>query len=135
MATVPDNNYTIFTKKIEELEKKIKNLEENQNNSQIKIQSGTHHEEFWKQDNQYNWINTTDKGFRNVKIYINFKESYKKPPHVLVSLAGLDCEYSKNTRVYVSALDISICGFNLEMATFGDSKIYYVKANWVAYGQ
>ena len=46
MATVPDNNYTIFTKKIEELEKKIKNLEENQNNSQIKIQSGTHHEDF-----------------------------------------------------------------------------------------
>ena len=44
-------------KKIEELEKKIKNLEENQNNSKIKIQSGYHQEEFWKEDNQYHWIN------------------------------------------------------------------------------
>ena len=50
MEAAPNN---ILMKKIEELEKKIKNLEENQNNSKIKIQSGYHQEEFWKEDNQY----------------------------------------------------------------------------------
>ena len=132
MEAAPDN---ILAKKIEELEKKIKNLEENQNNSKIKIQSGYHQEEFWKEDNQYHWINTSNQGFRTVKIYITFKEQYKNPPHVLVSLSGLDCENKTNARVYLTALDISPCGFNLEIATYGDSKIYYVKANWVAYGE
>ena len=52
-----------------------------------------------------------------------------------MSLSGLDCENKTNARVYLAPLDISPFGFNLEIATFGDSKIYYVKANWVAYGE
>ena len=124
-----------IAKKVEELERKIKYLEEKQNNSQIKIQSGEHQEEFWRSDNQYNWINKSIKGYRNIKVYINFQEKYKIPPQVHVSLKGIDCNNNKNIRVYVNALDITTVGFNLEMATYGDSKIYYVKAGWVAYGQ
>ena len=65
----------------------------------------------------------------------DFCQKYKISPHVIVSLTGFDCDSQKNARVYLKALDVSTDGFNLEMATFGDSKIYYVKASWDAYGQ
>ena len=125
--------YNTLIKKIDDLENKIKTLEENKNNPQtIKIQSGEYFQEFWKEKDHY--INTSNVGFRPVIKHISFKEQYKTTPQVLVSLTGLDCEGKFNTRVYICAKDINICGFNLEIATCGDSKVYYAKVNWISFG-
>ena len=73
-------------------------------------------------------------GYRPVIKHISFKEKYKTTPQVLVSLTGVDCDNKFNTRIYISAKDINICGFNLEIATYGDSKVYYAKVNWISFG-
>ena len=128
-----DNNYNTLIQKIDELEKKIKYLEENKNNSKsIKIQSGEHFEEFWKDKDHF--INACNVGYRPFVKHISFKERYETTPQVFVSLIGFDADKGYNCRLYVQAKDIDICGFNLEIATYGDSKIYYAKVSWVSFG-
>ena len=125
--------YNTLLGKIDNLEKKIKSLEEDKKDSKgIKIQSGEYFEEFWKVKDHY--LNNCNVGYRPVIKYISFKEQYKTPPQVLVSITGLECDNKSNSRVYISAKDITISGFNLEIATYGKSKIYYIRVNWMSFG-
>ena len=133
MEAPPNEIYNTLIKRIDDLENKIKYLEESKNNTQaIKIQSGEYIEEFWKDKDHY--INSSSVGYRPVIKHISFKEQYKTTPQVLVSLTGVDCDNKFHTRVYICAKDINICGFNLEIATYGDSKVYYAKVNWISFG-
>ena len=133
MSSPPENICDSLKKKIDELENKIKKLEENNHISKsLKIQSGEHVEEFWKTKDHF--INAGNVGYRPFIKHISFKERYETIPKVFVSLIGVDISNKTNGRIYINAKDIDICGFNLEIATYGDSKIYFAKVSWISLG-
>jgi hypothetical protein len=54
---------------------------------------------------------------------------------VFLEISGLDVNETKNTRVTVTAKNITESGFDLEYKTWFDTILYTVWANWMAFGE
>lgn len=65
---------------------------------------------------------------------VAFESKFATPPKVVIGLSGLDVDGTKNTRVQVTAKNITDSGFEVEYKTWFDTVLYTVWANWVAYG-
>ena len=66
------------------------------------------------------------------KFHIHYPKHFRKTPNVIVSVAGLDIDHSYNTRVYVSAHDVTSTSFDIQHTTWGDTKVYGIKFSWIA---
>jgi hypothetical protein len=63
---------------------------------------------------------------------VRFEKQYAKPPTVLVWLAGIDMDKAANWRLKAYATAVTESGFDLNVQTWSDSKLYGASAAWLA---
>ncbi|MBV8612134.1 MAG: H-type lectin domain-containing protein, partial [Singulisphaera sp.] len=78
------------------------------------------------------WKLVQGMGEREYVKHVAFSKRFDALPQVVVGLSLLDVDQSKNTRVAISARDVTPEGFDLVLNTWSDTIIYGAGANWVA---
>jgi hypothetical protein len=75
------------------------------------------------------------KGVRKISVPVEFPESFKRQPQVMVALKRVDLgDYNVNIhRVGVRAESVTIKGFDLYFETWNESLVFEVVASWIAY--
>ncbi len=84
------------------------------------------------QDNGPMWA---EHGARQVVRGVRFSEPYRKAPTVQVSLSMWDIHSDTNSRMEISAEDVTAEGFNLVFRTWGDTQVARARASWFAIGE
>lgn len=80
------------------------------------------------------WTLLSGTGERKFTTHVDFKEPYKQPPVVVLSISGMDVLNSANNRLVVAPKNVTANGFDVEYKTWGDSQIWSVFLNWTAFG-
>ncbi|KAF4467213.1 metalloprotease [Fusarium albosuccineum] len=82
-----------------------------------------------------NTFPTPDKGgVRRDTEHFDFPDGkYTESPNVLVWLSALDLDRGHNWRVRAKATNVTASGFDLDIETWADTKLYSATASWVAY--
>jgi hypothetical protein len=62
-----------------------------------------------------------------------FAQAFAGTPTVVLSLAGIDSDHQFNLRLRLDAEDVQPDEFNIRISTWGDTLIYHVWVNWIAY--
>jgi hypothetical protein len=78
--------------------------------------------------------NYTPRVFRK---HVDFVRSFEfdTPPHVHTGISALDCGKEANLRIASYARNLNEKGFDLEVRTWSDSRVYSVTVHWIAYRQ
>lgn len=76
----------------------------------------------------------TGSGPREARQYQTFHEPFLSPPIVTVGISMWDIDHKTNSRVDISAEDISATGFEIVFRTWADTRIARIKADWTAIG-
>jgi hypothetical protein len=77
------------------------------------------------------WTGSGDRESRHV---ITFREGFRSPPVVMVSISMWDIDHKHNGRADLTAENISETGFHLVFKTWGDTRIARIRADWTAFG-
>jgi len=80
------------------------------------------------------WTLNTGSEERTYKVSVKFDSPFRFPPQVSLSISGQDSDADKNTRVQVTANNITVDGFELTYRTWFDTRVYSVWASWTAIG-
>jgi len=73
-------------------------------------------------------------GPREVRQAQDFKESFLEPPVVMVGISMWDMDHQANSRVDISAENVTCRGFDIVFRTWADSRIARIRADWTAIG-
>jgi len=76
----------------------------------------------------------TGQGDRESRHIIGFKDVFRDPPTVMVSVGMWDMDHKHNSRADVQAENVTATGFQLVFRTWGDTRVARVRADWVAIG-
>jgi H-type lectin domain len=76
----------------------------------------------------------TGSGPREVRQRQEFKESFVSPPAVTVGISMWDIDHKTNSRVDISAENVSETGFEIVFRTWADTRIARIRAEWMAIG-
>jgi len=79
-----------------------------------------------------NWGLDRGSGSRAANFPITFAEKFSNPPNVVVAINMLDVSNGANTRVTVSAQNVTATGFTLQVSTWADTVLYSVSGMWYA---
>ncbi len=101
--------------------------------SALKIQSGTTYNGAF-QDSTWK-LHEGPLAERVFNLPVKFESKFTKPPKIFIEISGLDVNAIKNTRVQVTAKNITESGFDLEYKTWYDTILYSVWTNWMAFGE
>ncbi|TQS74037.1 hypothetical protein ERN12_06340 [Rhodobacteraceae bacterium] len=85
-------------------------------------------------DFQEDGVMWSGEGPRELRRKITFPDPYTAPPAVHVTLAMWDIDNTHNSRVDISAGDITTEGFVIIFKTWADSRVARVRAGWMAIG-
>ena len=77
----------------------------------------------------------TGSGPREVRQPQSFKQPFKSPPVVTVSISMWDIDHKTNSRVDISAESVTTEGFQIVFRTWGDTRIARIRADWLAIGE
>ena len=66
---------------------------------------------------------------------VNFNQTFKTAPIVMIGINNLDIDGRPNARLNVSVIKIDNRGFDYAFGTWADTIIYSASANWIAVGQ
>lgn len=77
----------------------------------------------------------TGSGPREVRQKERFKEAFVQPPIVTVGISMWDIDHKTNSRVDISAENVTEKGFEIVFRTWADTRIARVRADWTAIGQ
>ncbi len=83
--------------------------------------------------NSPDWTLNEGNGERTFTHRVVFKASFSNVPMVTVGLTGLDVS-SGASKVYVGAANIDATGFDLEVKTWADTRVWAVVVNWLTIG-
>jgi H-type lectin domain len=73
-------------------------------------------------------------GPREVRRMQAFDEPFLVPPAVTVGISMWDIDHQANSRIDISAENISAEGFEIVFRTWSDSRIARIRADWLAIG-
>jgi H-type lectin domain len=76
----------------------------------------------------------TGSGPREVRQAQSFSEAFLHPPAVLVGISMWDMDHKVNSRVDISAENVTAAGFDIVFRTWADSRIARIRADWTAIG-
>jgi H-type lectin domain len=76
----------------------------------------------------------TGSGPREVRRTEAFGEPFLAPPAVMVSVSMWDIDNKANSRIDLSAENITAEGFEIVCRTWSDSRIARIRADWMAIG-
>jgi len=74
-------------------------------------------------------------GPREVRVRQDFGEAFVGPPGVSVGISLWDIDHTINSRVDISAENITARGFEIVFRTWVDTRIARIRADWMAIGQ
>lgn len=77
----------------------------------------------------------TGSGPREVRHVQAFSEPFQSPPVVTVGISMWDIDRKTNSRVDISADNITATGFEIVFRTWADTRIARIRADWMAIGQ
>ena len=77
----------------------------------------------------------TGEGDRESRHIVTFKEAFRLPPAVHVSISMWDTDHKANARADLTAENITETGFHLVFKTWGDTRVARIRADWMAIGQ
>ena len=77
----------------------------------------------------------TGSGPREVRQKEQFKEAFVAPPVVTVGISMWDMDHNANSRVDITAENVSETGFEIVFRTWADTRIARIRADWLAIGQ
>jgi hypothetical protein len=83
--------------------------------------------------NSSNYTLDKNSGPRTYLVEINFLNPFESRPEVIVTVSSLDSDNGANLRFNVEATAISRDGFTVKITTWGDSKLFGIGGNWIAY--
>lgn len=83
--------------------------------------------------NDSDWSLNEGNGERTFTRRITFKSAFSNVPMVTVGLTGLDVS-SGPTKIYVGAANIDATGFDLEVKTWADTRVWAAVVNWLTIG-
>ena len=80
---------------------------------------------------------TLDKnsGQRSITISINFSESFKNKPEVILGMIALDASSEDNIRYRAEAVSVTRDAMTIKISTWADTQIYGISGYWLAYGE
>lgn len=76
----------------------------------------------------------TGSGPREVRQKETFREAFVAPPAVTVGISMWDIDHKTNSRVDLSAENVTETGFELVFRTWADTRIARIRADWLAIG-
>jgi hypothetical protein len=77
----------------------------------------------------------TGSGPREVRQQQTFDEAFVEPPAVKVGISMWDIDHKTNSRVDISAENVTAKGFEIVFRTWADTRIARIRAEWMAIGQ
>ena len=77
----------------------------------------------------------TGAGPREVRHQQPFEEAFVDPPVVKVGISMWDIDHKTNSRVDISAENVTARGFEIVFRTWADTRIARIRAEWMAIGQ
>jgi len=76
----------------------------------------------------------TGTGTRESRFIVQFKEPFTDAPVVTVGISMWDMDHKTNSRVDLTAENITAKGFHVVFKTWGDTRVARVRADWMAIG-
>jgi hypothetical protein len=76
----------------------------------------------------------TGAGPREVRLAQTFAGAFLAAPVVTVSISMWDIDHRANSRVDISAENVTTGGFEIVFRTWGDTRIARIRADWTALG-
>lgn len=76
----------------------------------------------------------TGQGERWRKKAVTFKQPFKAPPSIHVSLSMWDMDSATNARAEVNSENIGVNGFDIVFRTWGDTRVARARICWLAIG-
>lgn len=76
----------------------------------------------------------TGAGPREVRQQETFHEAFVEPPVVKVGISMWDIDHKTNSRVDISAENVTTKGFEIVFRTWADTRIARIRAEWMAIG-
>ncbi len=77
----------------------------------------------------------TGTGPREVRQTETFREAFAEPPAVMVGISMWDMDHKANSRVDISAENVTVNGFEIVFRTWADTRIARIRADWMAIGK
>lgn len=77
----------------------------------------------------------TGSGPREVRQSQIFREPFQTVPVVTVGISMWDIDHKTNSRVDITAEDVTTQGFDIVFRTWSDTRIARIRADWMAIGQ
>jgi hypothetical protein len=71
-------------------------------------------------------------GARFFDMAVAFQSPLIGSPLVQINLAALDSDGQHNLRVTVNPINVTNVGFTVRISTWADTKLYAVRASWIA---
>ena len=98
----------------------------------VGVEQGTR---FLFSDFVHNGAMWTGEGPREVRQEQVFKEPFLSLPVVTVGISMWDIDHKTNSRIDVSAENVTAKGFEIVFRTWADTRIARIRADWMAIGQ
>ena len=77
----------------------------------------------------------TGSGPREVSNQETFSDAFAEPPVVKLGISMWDIDHATNSRVDISAENVTENGFEIVFRTWADTRIARIRADWMAIGQ
>ncbi len=76
----------------------------------------------------------TGSGPREVRQQETFREAFMAPPVVKLGISMWDIDHATNSRIDISAENVTAKGFEIVFRTWADTRIARIRADWMAIG-
>lgn len=76
----------------------------------------------------------TGSGPREVRQQQRFGQAFVEPPVVKVGISMWDIDHQTNSRIDISAENVTATGFEIVFRTWSDTRIARIRADWIAIG-
>lgn len=77
---------------------------------------------------------TPGSGERSHTGRVRFERSFQAPPVVQIGITGFDIDNGANARLNVGIIVVDSEGFDVELRTWWNSRLWSVDLNWIAIG-
>jgi len=74
-------------------------------------------------------------GPREVRQQERFRDAFVEPPMVQLGISMWDIDHAMNSRVDISAENVTAEGFEIVFRTWADTRIARIRADWMAIGK
>jgi hypothetical protein len=73
-------------------------------------------------------------GVRSYTGHVRFERAFQAPPVVQIGITGFDIDNGANARLNVGIVAVDSEGFDVELRTWWNSRLWSVDLNWIAIG-